>query len=130
MELFDELKRRAEPLMQGFQSDLEHDRRWIEDNPGREFIHVTRATGTHILLIPDAEALLDDAPVPHLFGEARPSEVFRQLREFMTGGLRQSAKLWLLWDGKRLRRSSADACLSAFDRGLRAAERRARRRAA
>ena len=126
MDLFTQLKTFAEPSMEAFQSDLEHDRAWLEAHPGEPFVHVTRATGTHLFPIPPPSSLLDDSPIPYLFATARPSEVFRQLREVMSGQLSSSARVWLLSDGTRIRKTNQAACVEAYDTGLRIAKRRAR----
>lgn len=126
MDLFPRLKKLAEPNMVAFQSDLEHDRVWLDEHPGEAFIHVTRKTGTHLVPLPQTDALVTDEPVPHLFGKARPSEVFRQLRECLSGSLRDTGQLWLLFDGKQLRTTTSAKCLAAFDRALRVARAHAR----
>ena len=113
--------------MTAFETDLEHDRKWLEANPGTDFIHVTRATGTHMIGMPDAELMVEDEAVPHLFGMARPSEVYRQRKEMLTGSLRQSGRLWLLCEGGVVRKSNAKRCIEVFERRLRVAERRARK---
>jgi hypothetical protein len=127
MDLFAKIKTLAEPLLVAFETDLEHDRRWLEAHPGEAFIHVTRKTGTHLFPLPQADSLVTDEPIPHLFGEARPSEVFRQLREYLNSSLRETGQLWLLFDGKQLRNSTPAKCLEAFDTALRIARGRAER---
>jgi len=127
MDLYAKIKKLAEPILVAFQTDLEYDRGWLEAHPGEAFIHVTRKTGTHLFPLPQADSLVTDEPIPHLFGEARPSEVFRQLREYLSSSLRETGQLWLLFDGKQLRRTTPDKCLEAFDAALRVARGRAER---
>lgn len=127
MDLFPKIKKLAEPNLVAFQTDLEYDRGWLEAHPGEAFIHVTRKTGTHLFPLPQADSLINDAPIPHLFGMARPSEVFRQLREYLSGALRDTGQLWLLFDGKQLRTTTPAKCLEAFDTALRVARARAER---
>jgi len=113
----------ATPVMTAFQSDLDHDRAWIEAHPGIPFIHITRRSGTHIFPLPAPDALRDDKPVPHLFGEARPSEVYAQVRALIAGQLKESGRLWLQFDGKRLAKRKPSACLADYDRALAIARR-------
>lgn len=127
MLVFDQLQRIAKPVMRAFTSDLVHDAKWIEANPGEPFIHVTRETGTHIIPFPDPADLAEDALQPFLFSEARPSEICRQMVELMQGTLRESGKVWLYCDGKRLHRWSQERCVGVYQRKLRCAKRQIRR---
>jgi len=115
MSIMNRIEELARPVMVAFQSDLEHDRAWIKANPGTPFIHVTRHSGTQCIPLPNANALLDDSPVPHLFGEARPSEIIRQTRALLHGALLESGKLWLYCDGHAVRKSNAQTCQQKFD---------------
>jgi len=121
MNLYDELCKQARPLMDSFQTDLEHDGRWIKDNPGRAFVHVTRPTGTHIFGLPCTEELIADTRQPYLFAEARPSEIYQQVAEVLRGQLAQSGVLWLHFDGARLHRRSAKRCAEIYETQLRSA---------
>jgi len=127
MSVIDEIRSLASPLMTAFQSDLEHDSKWIEAYSGRPFIHITRESGTECIGLPLADELVDDNPVPHLFGRARPSEILRQTRQMLLGPWTDSGKLWLYFDGKRLQKSSSSACVRRFDEALAIAKRNAKR---
>jgi len=120
---FEKIRELAEPIMTAYQSDLEHDRKWLQENQGKPFIHVTRESGTHLIPVPRKDSFIDDSPVPHLFGEAKPSEICRQQENCLRRELRESAKLWLRFDGKRLSVSSAEACTKWYAEQCQAAER-------
>lgn len=126
MLVFDQLQRIAKPVMRSFTSDLIHDANWIEANPGAPFIHVTRETGTHLIPFPDPADFVDDAPQPFLFSEARPSEICRQMVKLMQGVLKESGKVWLYCDGKRLHRWSRERCVRQYQQRLRSARDRKR----
>lgn len=128
MKVIEQIVKLATPYMSAFESDLEHDRSWIEANPGAGFIHVTRQTGTHIIALPTSDSLVDDSPIPHLFGMARPSEVYRQQRELLKGQLTVSGSLWLLYDGKSIRKTGSRVCIEVFETKVRVAETHARKR--
>lgn len=51
------------------------DKEIIDKNPGRSFIHVTRDHGSHMFFL--AEPVLDNSPVPYLFGHSTPLEIRR-----------------------------------------------------
>ncbi|MEI2421069.1 hypothetical protein V6O07_12415, partial [Arthrospira platensis SPKY2] len=89
--LFRQIEAAARPLMEGWQGDLKTDGKWLEANPGVPFVHITRKTGTHIFPLPKHELLVADSPAPHLFGTARPSEVYRQVEEMLEEQMRHSA---------------------------------------
>ena len=76
--LFRLIEAAARPLMEGHQADLDADAEWLTANPDRPFVHITRNMGTHIFPLPRPEPLVADAPQPHVFGMARPSEIYRQ----------------------------------------------------
>lgn len=63
MPVFEEIARLATPLLINFQSDLGHDKAWIENHPGVEFIHITRESGTHIFDIPVAGPVFNSPTV-------------------------------------------------------------------
>ena len=126
MHVFDEIAALATPLLINYETDLAHDREWINDHPEVEFIHVTRESGTHIFEIPIAAPLIEDNPIPYLFSTARPSEIYRQVGQVMAGQLKRSGLLWLVFDGKQVRKRTADACIDLYRRKRRAASREAR----
>ncbi len=111
----------ARPLMTAYQTDLEHDGRWIEENPGREFIHITRRSGTHIYGLPRTEPLVRDEPRPYLFGVARPSDIYRQVSALLRGSMIESGVLWQHFDGVKVHKRSAERCQQIYDQQLRRA---------
>lgn len=132
MSLFTELHKAAAPLMESFLTDLDHDRKWIDANAGKAFIHITRKSGTELIPMPAARSLIDDTPVPFLFSEAKPSEICRQHLSLMKNVLSKSGLQWMYFDGRRLRGMSAHLCIAAYENCFRRELRRKResRRAA
>lgn len=67
-----QVKEKALPLMEGFQTDLtKHDRRDIQQNTGVPFIHYTRKLGTDIcFMVPAGDYPPEGQRVPYLFGTA------------------------------------------------------------
>lgn len=126
MTVIAEIKKRALRVMTGFQSDLDYDEKWIREHPGEAFIHVTRATGTHLVPMPVILLSGDDEPVPHLFGRARPSEIRRQDGKVLES-LRASALVWQYFDGDRIKLSSAEPCIGKYWQRLQQVEARRRR---
>lgn len=128
--LFVQIQALALPLMSAFQSDLEHDRAWLLSHPDTSFVHVTRASGTHIFELPQTKLLVHDHPRPHLFSVARPSEIYRQVLGLLEHELRAAALLCLVFDGERLRQRRIDEAIKTYtdvrDRALRAAQRQRR----
>ena len=49
MNVYEELQEMSLPLLEAYETDLTHDKNWIEENPGVPFMHYTRATGTHLI---------------------------------------------------------------------------------
>jgi hypothetical protein len=127
MSVVEKIVELCRPLMQNYQSDLLHDKEWVENNPGAAFVHITRANGTHLFEMPSAEALVDDRPIPFLFGQQRPSVIYKQYLDVMRGPLKESSVQWLYCDGRRVSKSSADVCIVKFERALGSAKAKAER---
>jgi len=127
MTIIERIVELAKPHLQAFESDLEHDRQWIAANRGADFIHVTRATGTHIIGLPEAGPLVANTPEPHLFGVARPSEIYQRHEEMLKGMLRTSGRLWLLCEDGVVKKSNPKRCLNVYRNRLRIAQRDADR---
>jgi len=127
MSLIDQITALAKPLMQSFHTDLEHDKAWIEGNPHNAFIHVTRQSGTWLIPMPVTGPLVQDELQKHLFGMARPSEIYRQDLRSLKYTLADSGVLWLLYDGKRLKEVSADRAIACFEKQLDSATQQAER---
>lgn len=111
------------PLMSQHLEDLDHDQRWLSENPGVPFVHVTRRSGTHIFPMPCANALREDRAQPHLFSEARPSQIYAEDLRCLTGELRESAVQWLVFDGRRIKATDADQAASLYRSFLAKAQR-------
>ena len=68
MTIYTELHRRVTNYVHHYRDDLEvHDKRWIEENPDTDFIHVARESGTHIYPLPTR---FDYRTVPYMFGHS------------------------------------------------------------
>ena len=85
MQTFDQLAALVLPLMTAYQTDVtEHDKREIEEKDGVPFVHVTRASSSHIYFKPDHEWLKANVEQPHIFGRATPREIAEQALGLMT----------------------------------------------
>ena len=97
------LYRHCRPLMTSYQSDLEHDRAAVEKHQGTPFLHFTRETGTHIVILHPADAY--PAPgehVPYLFGTADRQHLLKEvpsLVDHFASEYNPAAKLILFFDG-------------------------------
>lgn len=127
MSLIEELQTAALPLMKSYQSDLAHDEAWIKANPGDPFIHVVREMGTHLVPLPKSRELVENKPTPHLFGHALPAVIYKQYRELLAGQLAELGVRWSIYDGKRLRKTTAAAALAYYDQCLTRAQSEAAR---
>jgi len=133
MSIFEELQAACLPLVEAYRDDLvKHDKESIGNRPGVPFIHVTRASGTHICFMPSAADY--PAPgvyVPYLFGTANRDHVLEQVVTFADYWLRPCAepvKLVHYFDGRRLRKVSlkdAQELLRDYGRRVRDTWRRA-----
>jgi hypothetical protein len=123
----DELKRICAPKMTDHVQDLDHDAAWIAANPGKPFMHLTRERGTQLIEMPDAAAMIKDEERPHVFGAARPSEIYRQ-NERLIRQFQSSAVGWCEFDGLLLRQRTAGECLRRYGAAREKAAREARRR--
>lgn len=73
--VIEQIKARSLPLMETFQSDLEHDSDWLNRLPAAGFIHITTNSSTHIFGIPDGFG--KNERVPYLFGHSTAREIAR-----------------------------------------------------
>ena len=105
MDIYQQVKKKALPLINAYHNDLiMHDRRALENNPGVPFLHFTGDTGTYLLFMIPAEAYpAKGVTVPYLFGKADRGHILRQYLktiECMKKVNRQD--LILYFNGKRL----------------------------
>lgn len=105
MDIFEELKEKALPLITAYHDDLlKHDKAAIEENSEVPFLHFTGDTGTHIaLLIPAEKYPAKGERVKYLFGVASRYHILSQVGEmvrYMPQVNRQD--LVLYFDGKKL----------------------------
>lgn len=68
-----QIRARSLPKMEAYQTDLDHDQRWLAENPGRGFVHITTSSATHIYAIPDGFG--KNEAVPYLFGISTAREI-------------------------------------------------------
>ena len=84
MSTFETLQSKVGTFLESYQTDLTtHDRNFIEANPNRPFIHITRDSGTHIFGRPDSVWLANDVKQSYLFGTSRPSDIVKQDHELL-----------------------------------------------
>jgi hypothetical protein len=51
--VYEQLEAIAGPIVQQYREDLRHDRRAIEESPGRQFLHFAGTSGTWLLGLPN-----------------------------------------------------------------------------
>lgn len=117
MNVYDELVKRCDSLVEAYRDDLLlHDKELIEMYPGRKFLHFTRNTGTFLFLMHPADDELFPSKgerVPYLFGTATREHMLEDVQKCVKGCCRSSDTLLILYyDGVKLRDVSSD---KAFD---------------
>ena len=114
---YQQLEALSLPLLKAHQSDLtEIDRKDIEeDHSGVPFLHFTRESGTHIVLMPEADHESWPAKgerTPFLFGEATREHILDQVIPVLEGIQgRGNTLLGLHFDGKALRKITVERAL-------------------
>ncbi|MFC1766651.1 hypothetical protein ACFL6U_31815 [Planctomycetota bacterium] len=106
MNICEQLYKKSLPLLEAYESDLMHDKDWIENNPGVPFMHYTRATGTHLIpLNPSNTYPPAGTKVKYLFGMADREYILQgklEMQAWFENALREPPKLILHCDGRKL----------------------------
>ena len=107
MNIYEQLHKRSLPLLEAYETDLAHDRDWMQDNPGIPFMHYTRATGTHLIpLNPSDTYPPAGTKVKYLFGKADREYILQgklEMQAWFENRARESLKLILYFDGLTLK---------------------------
>jgi hypothetical protein len=114
MNTFNELKNNVLPLMEAYQSDLEHDRALIEAFPSCEFIHATRSTGTNIFILHKADSITWPAAgvkIPYLFGMADRRHILTDGGNMLRHMVEEGRHTWHHYNGKNIKRIPGEAAL-------------------
>jgi len=112
MNVYEEVARRAETLIESYKDDLvKHDQADIVANPGTPFLHFTGSTGTTLIWLRKADQY--PAPgekVPYLFGHAGRQHILEEVTAVVRclKTLNRQA-LVLHYDGKESVRSVSQA---------------------
>jgi hypothetical protein len=94
--------------MTGYENDINLDREFISEYPGRPFLHITRNHGTHLIML----FKLEDFPkpgetVPYLFGRANQEELLDGAISFYNAVFetwqKPEIKLICYYDGKTVK---------------------------
>ena len=92
--------------MEAYETDLSHDKDWIEENPTTPFMHYTRATGTHLIpLNPSDTYPPAGTKVKYLFGMADREKILQgklEMQDWFENALREQPRLSLHYDGRTL----------------------------
>ena len=106
MSVYEQLHKMSRPLLEAYESDLTHDKDWMEDNPGIPFMHYTRATGTHLIpLNPSDTYPPAGTKVKYLFGKADREYILQgklEMQDWFENALREPPRLILYYDGQTL----------------------------
>ena len=120
MNVFEEVRKKAEPLMESYQSDLlVHDRKFIEEYPKIPFLHFTGESGTYLVgLFKSEDYPAKGELVPHFFGHASREEILKG-----NGAVVPTMKtrygrdrLCLFYDGIGVREISYEKASEIFDK--------------
>lgn len=85
MNTYEQLAELVLPLMTAYQTDVTtHDKQAIKENASVPFVHVTRASSSHIYMKPDQQWLADNVEQPHLFGRCTPRQITEQALGLIT----------------------------------------------
>ncbi len=107
MNVYEELQEMSLPLLEAYETDLTHDKNWIEENPGVPFMHYTRATGTHLISLGSAGSYPPPGTrVKYLFGTADREKILQdklEIQDWFESPVRKPPKLILHYDGRMLK---------------------------
>jgi hypothetical protein len=127
MNIHEQLCSRSLPLLEAYETDLKHDKDWIDNNPGVPFLHYTRATGTHLIpLNPSNTYPPAGTKVKYLFGMADRDIILQgklEMQDWFENALREPPRLTLNYDGRTLQvvtLSKAREILEDYARATRA----------
>ena len=100
---------RSKNVVKNYKSDLEHDRKWIQENPNKPFLHKAYENGSHmIFLVSPDEYPAAGEYVPYLFGKSERNHIVEQvaiMAECLTGMThRYKDEQYHHFDGKTLHR--------------------------
>jgi len=115
--VFDKLKAICWEHIEAFENDLlVHDKAMIEEHPGVPFLHWTRASGTHmVMLLPTEQLSKAGEVVPYLFGTADRKHVAKgavSIAEHCAGPDRSMHKVVLHFDGKSFHRITVERAVT------------------
>ncbi|MFC1766823.1 hypothetical protein ACFL6U_32705 [Planctomycetota bacterium] len=106
MNVYQQLHKKSLPLLEAYESDLMHDKDWIENNTDIPFMHYTRATGTHLIpLNPSDTYPPAGTKVKYLFGMADREYILQgklEMQDWFENALREPPRLILHYDGRTL----------------------------
>ena len=106
MSVYEQLHKKSRPLLEAYETDLNHDKDWIKDNPRVPFLHYTRATGTHLIpLNPSDTYPPAGTKVKYLFGRADREHILQgklEMQAWFENALREPPRLILYYDGRTL----------------------------
>jgi len=118
MDIYSQIEQKSLPHIDAYRNDLlVHDKLWIQSNPGKSFLHMTHATGTTLIDLPDAD--LYPGPghnIPHLFANAERDMLLAGKKEtFVCAGRTFELRLVLHCDGQNVRELSREQAESLLD---------------
>ncbi|MFC1652703.1 hypothetical protein ACFL3F_03180, partial [Planctomycetota bacterium] len=106
MDIYEQLQKKSLLLLEAYETDLMHDKDWIESNPGVSFMHYTRATGTHLIpLNPSNTYPPAGTKVKYLFGMADREYILQgklEMQDWFENAMREPPRLILHYDGRTL----------------------------
>jgi hypothetical protein len=106
MNVYEQLHQRSLPLLEAYETDLTHDKDWIEENPGISFMHYTRVTGTHLIPLNRSDIYPPaGAKVKYLFGIADREHILQdklEMQDWFENAMRERPRLVLHYDSRTL----------------------------
>ena len=104
--VYEQIDEKSRPLLEAYETDLNHDKDWIENNPGVPFLHYTRATGTHLIPMNPSDTYPPaGTKVKYLFGRADREYILQgklEMQDWFEDPLRDTPRLVLYYDGQKL----------------------------
>lgn len=110
--MFDTIRKNSLPIMTHYQGDLDIDQKYIEDNPGVEFLHWTRASGTLLVILWPADKfpVKEGKFIPYLFSFANRKHIIDEIitmSRYYTDPAHDNCKLVQYFDGKAVKKITA-----------------------
>ena len=119
--IFKQLYKATVKEVEHYKTDFSHDQKSIKENPGKQFLHITRKTGTHLAMFFNSE----DYPkagerVKYLFGTANREELLQGNFETLQYYIKNDPISAHYYNGQKLKRIKIDEAAGIYEMYLKA----------